>query len=180
MKLAPYGIVEFRGLDEPALQVSHAHPCFPALLVVPIDAIDWVVGRQIAIGLAGMIVDRAEGTHAAIRDVRSMLFTDRVVLGRDLTRIVTELFQRRIQPVLENALDVIAIALDPRAPVLALHRDFVPRPGFVESDANRAGLLLFCEVGNGRRLRGFLVAFGMYAAADLDQIFFGDRTRCTG
>ncbi len=44
--------------------------------------------------LARMIIDGAQRPHAAIRNIRTMLLRDLVVLGNDLARIVAQILQK--------------------------------------------------------------------------------------
>lgn len=150
-------------------------PCVAALLAVPVDAVDGIVGRQFPICLAGVVVDRTERPHASVCDVGTIFLRDVIVLGGDPGGILSKLDQRRVEPVDEEPLDMIPVALDrPLAPVLAHQRNPVALPSLLERDTHDLrGLLLYLR--RNRRLDGPLRAFRVMTATDLRQIVLGDR-----
>jgi len=60
MELTADRVIQSRQLQEPTFQVADSHSCVTALLSVPIDSVDRIVGGQRLIGFASMIVYGAQ------------------------------------------------------------------------------------------------------------------------
>ena len=125
-------------------EVAQAHRRVSAFLQIPVDRGCGIVGRQVTISPAGVIVDGPQRAHAAIRDIGAVILGYFVVLGDHLARVVGELLKGNVQPILEQALDVIAITLDrPLAAPLANEMGIpISLPCFTQRDTLQRNPLL--------------------------------------
>ncbi|UVO30451.1 hypothetical protein [Bradyrhizobium arachidis] len=112
MEFSSDRIIDRGKFEEPSLEVAQAHAGVPTLLAVPVDAVDEVIGRQFPVGLASMVVDYSQGSHASVGDIGTVLRRDGVVFGSNPGWILSELDWRGIEPFGEEPFDIIATALD--------------------------------------------------------------------
>lgn len=116
MELPSYRMVQRGGLDEPGLEISQPECRVPPPLPVPIERIDRILRRQRAAALASMVVDRPQGPHAAIGNIGAVRLTDLFVPLNHQRRIVAEISQCSILPIIHQPFDVIAVIFDRPGP----------------------------------------------------------------
>src|SRR5260370_601396 len=81
VELPPDGVCELRKSVSPLPKFAHTQCSVARFFSVPIDRRYRVSGWERARSLLGMIVDRAQASHATIRDVGTVFVCELVVAG---------------------------------------------------------------------------------------------------
>jgi hypothetical protein len=102
---------------------------------------------KVARQASGVVVDGPQRSHRPVGSVGAVCDRDPVMPLGDHPGVVAEHLQRRIEPVSQDALDVIGVAPDRRfAALLPLEvGDAVARPGFPEGDVGDRRRLRWCD-----------------------------------
>lgn len=99
-------------LEATEVKDNSTRPGVAPLLLVPIDCVRWIVGRELFVRLARVIVGRTQSAHGTVCDVGAVFLRDVVMPLSHSSRIFSKLAPRGVEPFRENALYVIAITGD--------------------------------------------------------------------
>jgi len=149
------------GLFKPLRQVHGPEGCVPALFLIPVDSHGGVVWRQFPGAAPGVIVNGAQGAHAAVGGGGATFGRQLIMALCDHARVLTQRPERQVQPVLHDALNMVGITPDRRlAALLPLKvRNTISAPGLSErnvGDGLGLGFGLFRELALGDLGQGLL------------------------